>query len=48
MTWIATLDESQHPIIGRLAAYRKDTHGYFPNVLQAMTLADCAPRPTGA
>jgi alkylhydroperoxidase family enzyme len=38
MTWIETLDESQHPIIREIAEYRKGTHGYFPNVLQAMSL----------
>ena len=38
MTWIETLDESQDPIIGQIAEYRKGTHGYFPNVLSAMSL----------
>ena len=38
MVWIETLDESQHPIIQEIAAYRKGTHGYFPNVIQSMSL----------
>ena len=38
MTWIETLDESQDPTIRRIATYRQGTHGYFPNVLRAMSL----------
>ena len=38
MTWIQTLDESQDPIVREIAAYRKGTHGYFPNVIRAMSL----------
>ena len=38
MVWIETLDESQDPIVQELAAYRKRTHGYFPNVLASMSL----------
>jgi alkylhydroperoxidase family enzyme len=38
MAWIQTLGESQHPIVSQIAEYRKGTHGYFPNVLQAMSL----------
>jgi hypothetical protein len=38
MAWIESLDESQDPIVAEIAAYRQGTHGYFPNVLQAMTL----------
>jgi alkylhydroperoxidase family enzyme len=38
MAWIETLDETQDPIVREIAEYRQGTHGYFPNVLQAMTL----------
>jgi alkylhydroperoxidase family enzyme len=38
MAWIETLDESQDPTIRQIAEYRMRTHGYFPNVLRAMSL----------
>jgi alkylhydroperoxidase family enzyme len=38
MTWIKMLGESDDPIVRELAEYRQRTHGYFPNVLQAMSL----------
>ena len=38
MVWIDTLDEAQDPIVREIAEYRRGTHGYFPNVLQAMTI----------
>jgi len=38
MAWIETIDGSQDPTIGKIAQYRMRTHGYFPNVLSAMSL----------
>ncbi|MBI3075547.1 MAG: hypothetical protein HYY85_00955 [Deltaproteobacteria bacterium] len=38
MAWIATKDPREDETLARLVQYRMRTHGYWPNVLNAMSL----------